>query len=174
QAVAATLMVVVAAIVAADVVRDDAGFVAATLMGMALGNQRRVEMTLTAEFDETLVQLLIGVLFVLIASSVSPHELSSVLAGSLALVVVMVLVIGPLVVALATWRSPLTLRERALVAWIAPRGIVAGATASAFGVALTADSVKGAEQILPIVFVVIFGTVVLYGLTAPILARLLG
>jgi len=174
QAVAATLMVVVGAIVAADVVRDDAGFVAATLMGVVLGNQRRIEMTLTAEFDETLVQLLIGVLFVLIASSVSPNDLSSVLAGSIALVVVMVLVIRPLVVALATWRSPLTLRERALVAWIAPRGIVAGATASAFGVSLTEDGVKGADKILPIVFVVIFGTVVLYGLTAPIVARLLG
>jgi hypothetical protein len=31
------------------------------------------------DFEETLVQLLIGVLFVLVAASVSPHELRSVM-----------------------------------------------------------------------------------------------
>jgi hypothetical protein len=66
------------------------------------------------------------------------------------------------------------LRERAFVAWMAPRGIVAGATASAFGPQLAQDGVAGADHVLPIVFVAIFGTVVLYGLTAPPVARLLG
>jgi hypothetical protein len=57
---------------------------------------------------------------------------------------------------------------------MAPRGIVAGATASAFGLALAQAKVAGAEDILPIVFVAIFATVVLYGLTAAPVARLLG
>src|SRR5512132_3562340 len=86
----------------------------------------------------------------------------------------MVLVIRPLVVALSTWRSTLSIRQRAFVAWMAPRGIVAAATASAFGLSLTQAGVSGADQILPIAFVVIFGTVVLYGLTATPAARLLG
>ena len=60
--------------VAADLLRDDTGLVAATLMGAALGNQRRIDIALTREFQETLVQLLIGVLFILIAASVSPSE----------------------------------------------------------------------------------------------------
>ena len=62
--------------------------------------------------------------------------------------------------------SRLTWPERAFAAWMAPRGIVAASTASAFGLGLAAVGLPGAEQILPIVFVVIFGTVVLYGLTA--------
>ena len=57
---------------------------------------------------------------------------------------------------------------------MAPRGIVAGATASAFGLELEQAHVPGAEHILPIVFVAIFATVVLYGLTAAPVARLLG
>jgi hypothetical protein len=57
---------------------------------------------------------------------------------------------------------------------MAPRGIVAAATASAFGLSLTQAGVSGADQILPIAFVVIFGTVVLYGLIATPVARLLG
>lgn len=178
--VAATLMVVVAAVVAADLIREDSGFVAATLMGISLGNQRllapsrRIDISLTLEFEETLVQLLIGVLFVLIAASVSPSDVRAVMPEALVLLAVMVLLVRPAAVALATWRSTFTWRQRAFVGWMAPRGIVAGATASAFGVQLTQDGIGGAERILPIVFVAIFGTVIIYGLTAPLAARMLG
>ena len=101
------------------------GLPAATLMGISLGNQRwvdasrRIDISLTREFQETLVQLLIGVLFVLIAASVSPSDVEA--AG------------GdrtrsgdgppprPVVVVLATWRSSLTWRERGFLARMAPR-----------------------------------------------------
>jgi NhaP-type Na+/H+ or K+/H+ antiporter len=174
QAVPAVLMMVVAALVGADLIREDAGFVAATLMGAVLANQHRIDVSLMLEFHGTLVKLLIGVLFVLIAASVSPSDVNAVLPGALVLVAAMVIVIRPLAVALATWRSGLTLRERAFAAWMAPRGIVAGATASAFGLELAQAKVPGAQDILPIVFVAIFATVVIYGLTAAPVARLLG
>jgi hypothetical protein len=77
-------------------------------------------------------------------------------------------------VALSVWRSKLDGRERAFVGWMAPRGIVAGATASAFGLELAAAHVQGADKILPIVFVVIFGTVVVYGLSGRPVAQRLG
>src|ERR1044072_8249024 len=64
--------------------------------------------------------------------------------------------------------------EKAFVAWMAPRGIVAGATASAFGPELAQKGVPGADKVLPIVFVAIFGTVLVYGLTAAPVARMLG
>jgi hypothetical protein len=177
MAVLATLMVVVAAVVVADLLREDSGFLAATLMGISLGNQRwvdasrRIDISLTREFQETLVQLLIGVLFVLIAASVSPSDVEAVLPEAIALVLVMVFLLRPVAVVLATWRSSLTWRERGFLAWMAPRGIVAGATASAFGLELQEDGIAGADLVLPIVFVVIFATVVLYGLTAPLVAR---
>jgi len=173
--VPATLMVVVAAVVAADLIRDDAGLVAAVLMGMVVTNQRGIDISLSLfEFQETLVQLLIGVLFVLVAASVSPDEVRSVLPEALTLLAVMLLVVRPLAVALSTARSPFTLHERAFIAWMAPRGIIAGATAAAFGPKLAAQGVEGADKVLPLVFVAIFGTVVVYGLTATPIARLLG
>jgi NhaP-type Na+/H+ or K+/H+ antiporter len=174
QSVLATLMLVVAAVVAADLIRDDAGFVAAVLMGIVLGNQRRIDVSLTLEFEETLVQLLVGVLFVLIAASVSPDDIRAVLPEAIVLLAVMVLVLRPAAVALATWRSAFTSPERAFIGWMAPRGIVAGATASAFGLQLEQEGIAGADSVLPIVFVVVFGTVLLYGLTGPLAARLLG
>jgi NhaP-type Na+/H+ or K+/H+ antiporter len=180
MAVLATLMVVVAAVVTADLIREDSGFAAATILGISLGNQRlvppshRIDVSLTLEFQETVVQLLIGVLFVLIAASVPLHDVTAVLPKALVLVALLVLLIRPIVVALASWRSSLTWRERGFVAWMAPRGIVAGATASAFGLELDQEGLAGAHRVLPIVFVVIFCTVVIYGLTAPFVARTLG
>jgi hypothetical protein len=169
-----TLMVVVAAVVAADVIREDTGLVAALLMGIALGNQRRIDISFSLyEFEETLVQLLVGVLFVLVAASVSPAEVRSVMPQALALVAAMILVIRPIAVALTTLRSSFGRSERAFVAWMAPRGIVAGATAAAFGPELAEKGTAGADSILPIVFVAIFGTVVVYGLTAAPVARML-
>src|SRR4051812_2487223 len=174
QAVPAVLMMVTAALVGADLIREDAGFVATTLMGAALANQRRIDVSLMLEFHGTLVQMLIGALFVLISASVSPSDVNAVLPGALALVAIMVLVIRPLAVALATWRSGLSLNERAFIGWMAPRGIVAGATASAFGLELEQAHVPGAQHILPIVFVAIFAPVVIYGLTAAPGAGVLG
>lgn len=173
--VPATLMVVVAAVVSADLLRDDAGLVTAVLLGIAVANQRRIDVSLSLyEFEETLVQLLIGVLFVLVAASVSPHEVRSVLPQALVLVAVMILMIRPAAVAVSTLKSSFAWNERAFVAWMAPRGIVAGATASAFGPDLAQKGVTGAGKILPIVFIAIFGTVVVYGLTAAPIARMLG
>ena len=175
QAVPAVLMMVTAALVGADLLRDDAGFVAVTLMGMILANQRRIDVSLDARVPgDAGRSCSSAILFVLIAASVTPSAVESVLPGALLVVAAMAFVIRPLAVALATWRSDLTLRERAFIAWMAPRGIVAGATASAFGLGLTQAGIPGGDDVLPIAFVAIFCTVVLYGLTAAPVARLLG
>ncbi len=173
--VPATLMVVVAVVIAADLIREDAGLAAAVILGVVVANQRTLDVSRALfEFEETLVQLLVGVLFVLVAASVSPAEVRSVLPEALALVAIMILLIRPAVVALTMLRSAFTTRERAFVAWMAPRGIVAGATAAAIGPELAQKGVAGAGKVLPIVFVAIFGTVVVYGLTAAWVARRLG
>jgi hypothetical protein len=111
---------------------------------------------------------------VLISASVEPSQVWDLLPGGLALVAVMALLLRPLAVALGTWRSELAGSECAFMAWLAPRGIVAAATASAFGLQLSDAGVGGADDIPPIAFIAIFGTVVLYGLTAAPFARRLG
>jgi NhaP-type Na+/H+ or K+/H+ antiporter len=174
QGVAAALMILAAAVVGADLLREDSGLVAAAIMGMVLANQKQVDVSKILEFHGTIVGLLIGILFVLLSASVTPSQFQAVLGSGLALVAVMVFVIRPVVVAIGTWGSSLSWRERAFAAWMAPRGIVAAATASAFGLSLTQAGVAGADQILPIAFVVIFATVVLYGLSATIVAKWLG
>ena len=116
-----------------DIVRDDAGLIAAILMGLAVANLRVFNVPAKRPFFETLVQLIIGVLFVSISATVTPASLQHLVLPTLGLVAVLVLVTRPLVAFLATIRTELTRGERAFTGWMAPRGIVAAATASTFG-----------------------------------------
>jgi NhaP-type Na+/H+ or K+/H+ antiporter len=102
NSVSATLMMVTAAVVAADLIREDSGFVAATTMGIILANQGQLDVSRVLQFQGTVVKLLIGILFVLISASVSPSSLNSLIAPGVALIAIMVLAIRPLVVAIAT------------------------------------------------------------------------
>jgi NhaP-type Na+/H+ or K+/H+ antiporter len=55
-----------------------------------------------------------------------------------------------------------------------PRGIVAASTAASFSAPLVAIGIAGADRLLPATFLVIVGTVTVYGLTAVPLAKALG
>jgi NhaP-type Na+/H+ or K+/H+ antiporter len=154
-----------------DIARDDAGLIAAVLMGLALANMRGFGIAARRPFFETLVQLIIGVLFISISATVPPASLKHLVLPTLGLVAVLVLVTRPLVAFLATVRTDLTRGERAFTGWMAPRGIVAAATASTFGTQLAAHHVGGAAKILPVTFLVIVATVATYGLTAVPVAR---
>jgi NhaP-type Na+/H+ or K+/H+ antiporter len=170
----AQLACVVGVAAACDIVRDDAGLIAAILMGLAVANLRAFDVPAKRPFFETLVQLIIGVLFVAISATVTPQSLHHLVLPTLGLVAVLVLVTRPLVAFLATIRTGLTRGERAFTGWMAPRGIVAAATASTFGAQLAARHVGGASKILPVTFLVIVATVTVYGLTAVPVARRLG
>lgn len=157
-----------------DVYREDTGLFAAIIMGVALANLPQIDMPEDRHFFSTVVQLVIGVLFISISATVSFDSVMDVLWPSLALVAGLVLIVRPLVAIVATARTSLSRPERAFIAWMDPRGIVAASTASSFAAPLAAAGIIGAEKLLPATFVVIVGTVTLYGLTAAPVARMLG
>ena len=170
----AQLACVVGVAAACDIVREDAGLLAAIVMGLAVANMDGFDVPARRPFFETLVQLIIGVLFVSISATVTPASLSHLVWPTLGLVAVLVLITRPLVAFLATVRTDLTRGEREFTGWMAPRGIVAAATASTFSAQLAAKHVGGASKILPVTFLVIVATVAVYGLTAVPVARRVG
>jgi hypothetical protein len=170
----AQLACVVGVAAACDIVRDDAGLIAAILMGLAVANLRGFDVPDRRPFFETLVQLIIGVLFVSISATVTPQSLRGLVLPTVGLVAVLVVVTRPLVALFATIGTELTRGERSFIGWMAPRGIVAAATASTFGATLAAHHVGGASKILPVTFLIIVATVAIYGLTAVPVARRLG
>ncbi len=167
----ATVIVVAAG---TDIVRDDTGLIAAILMGLAVANIRGFDVSARRPFFETLVQLIIGLLFISISATVTPASVWPILLPTLGLVALLVLIARPLVAAVSTARTDLTGRERAFIGWMAPRGIVAAATAATFSASLAEEGIPGADAVLPVTFVVIVATVGIYGLTARPVARLLG
>ncbi len=169
-----TLAAVLLLFVVSNMVVPHSGILAVPVAGVVVGNMRsRVDRDLR-EFKDQLSVLLIGLLFVLLAADVRMAEIQALgMAGAMT-VGALVLIVRPINVALCTLGSDLTARERMLVAWVAPRGIVAAAVASISAVALADAGMQGSDSLRAMVFLTIAGTVVLAGFTAKPLAHLLG
>ena len=165
------LMMALAAYALSNALMPESGLLAVTLMGVILANQHRVSLHHIMGFEEDLRVLLIGFLFIALSARIDPEVLQQVEGETLLYVALLIVVVRPAAVFLSTLGSALTLREKTLLAWMAPRGIVAAAVASVFALRLKELDVPGAEQVVPIVFLVIVGTVAVYGLTARPLAR---
>ncbi len=150
------------------------GLLAVTLAGILVGNLVRRDVRELSEFKDQLSVLLIGLLFVLLAADVRLEELWNLSWPGAAVVAALVFVVRPLSVGLATHRAELGAAERALLCWIAPRGIVAAAIASVAAVELERSGAPGGAEIRALVFLTITSTVVLAGVTALPVAQLLG
>ncbi len=170
----AILAVVIGTAALCDARRDDTGLIAAIVMGVALANLPGMNLPEDRRFFKTIVQLVIGLLFISISATVTTASVRAVLAPTLVLIAGLVLVVRPLIAAASTFRTALSVRERVFVGWMDPRGIVAASTAATFGAPLAAAGIGGANKLLPATFLVIVGTVTIYGLTAAPVARLLG
>jgi NhaP-type Na+/H+ or K+/H+ antiporter len=157
-----------------DALQGDTGLVAAITMGIVIANLKGVIVPEDRPFLKTIVQLTIGVLFISISATVTPASLHGVLWPTLGLVACLVLVIRPLVAALSTIGTELTRNQRIFIGAMDPRGIVAASTAANFSAPLVALGLVGANKLLPATFLVIVGTVAIYGLSATPLAKALG
>jgi NhaP-type Na+/H+ or K+/H+ antiporter len=157
-----------------NAIEADTGLVAAITMGAALANLPRVDVPDERPFLKTVVQLAIGILFISISATVTPASLRGVIWPSIGLVACLVFLVRPAVSAIATLRTDLNVQERVFVGAMDPRGIVAASTAANFSAPLIALHLRGANRLLPATFLVIVGTVAIYGLGATPLAKALG
>lgn len=161
---------------------SESGLVTITLLGIILANQRTVPIRHIIEFKENLRTLLISTLFIVLAARLKFDAQAMATLGwrSLAFVALLILVVRPVAVFFSTVSSPLNWNERICLAWIHPRGIVAAAVSSLF--ALEIVNVLGENDPLAIesnrfvltTFLVIVGTVSVYGMSLAPLARWLG
>jgi hypothetical protein len=171
---AVSLMLVVAAFTVANEVQPEAGLLASTVMGIVLANQKLADVRHIVEFKENLRVLLLAGLFIVLAARLQPADLTRVGWSGLLFVLVLVFVARPLAVWASALGSRLAWNERIFVAWMAPRGIVAAAVSSLFAIRLEYAGHADAHLLVPITFLAIIGTVVIYGVTTPIVARRLG
>lgn len=155
-------------------VQHEAGLLTVTIMGMVLGNARLAGLEDLQRFKENLTVVLVSVLFVVITARLEFDQLLLLDARALLFIGAVLLLIRPLSVGLATLGAGMRGADRALLAWIAPRGIVAAATAGLFGPAMVEAGYADASILLPLVFAIIIVTVLAHGLTLGPLGRRLG
>ena len=155
-------------------IQHEAGLLSVTLMGLVIGNMQLVERDKLRRFQENLTVVLLSVLFIVIPSQLVVSQLAQIDWRVGLFLLALLLVVRPISVGLATIKAPMLKQERLLLAWIAPRGIVAAASAGIFGPALVEAGYPDAARLAPIVFLVILVTVLAHGLTLGRLAQRLG
>ncbi len=167
------LMVVVATFALSNVLQEESGLLEVTLLGIILANQRYVPVRRITEFKEDLQVLLISSLFIVLSARLDIETLRFIEEEALLFLVALVLVVRPVAVWISTLGTKLNWREKVFLSWLAPRGIVAAAVASLFAFRMETLYPMQAQAMVPLVFLVIVGTVALYGLTVAPLARFL-
>ncbi len=152
----------------------ESGLPASVAAGVVVGRRPSTQAAQLDEVIRELARLAITMLFPLLAADVSWAELSPLGWGGVSCVLVLMLVVRPLAVAVATVGQPLDWRQKLFMGWLAPRGIVTAAVASLFAIRLEQAGVLGAGRLQGLVFLTILMTVGLQGLTAQPLAKVLG
>lgn len=171
---AVLLPTVFAAFALANHVQPESGLLAVTVMGVHLASQQEVDIQANIEFAEHLRTMLISVLFILLTARIEWSDLAVVPAEGAVFVLLMILVVRPLSVFLSCAGSDLSKKQKALLAGVAPRGIVAAAVSSVFALRLEESGIAGAELLMPLTFMVIASCVLIYGLGTAPLVRILG
>src|SRR5699024_4098851 len=102
------------------------GLLSVTAMGVTLSNLGISSLNDLRNFKEHISVLLISTIFIMLAASLHFETITRIISSNrISYVLLMMLIVRPLSIFLSTINSGLTLQEKTLVGWIAPRGIVA-------------------------------------------------
>ncbi len=169
-----TLSFVFAVFVIADTVEHEAGLLAVTIMGMTMANMDDLDIDDILDFKESLSLLLISMLFIILAARVQLTQFTELGLAGLGVLAITMFVARPVSVFVSAIGSDLSIREKLMISWIGPRGIVAAAVSSLFALRLENEGYSEAALLVPLTFLIIIGTVVIQSATAKHVGNLLG
>ncbi|RZL28300.1 MAG: sodium:proton antiporter, partial [Sphingomonas sp.] len=159
---------------AGEAVQPETGLIGATLFGVVLANIDVTGLQELRRFKEALTVFLVSGLFILLTANIDRQTVLMLSWPIAATTLAILFVARPLAIALAMIGAKVSWRERLLVGWIGPRGVVAAAIAGVAGERLAKAGYPDAQLVLPLIFAVIASTVVLHGLSLAPIARRLG
>jgi NhaP-type Na+/H+ or K+/H+ antiporter len=158
----------------ANLAQNEAGLLATTLLGMTMGNMQLRSIEELRRLKEYVSILLVSGIFVILTANLDPLILMRLDWHSVVLLALVVFAVRPISVLLSTAGLGMDWRERLLLAWIAPRGVVAVVVAGVFAASLGEEGYEGADLLLPLIIALVLITVVLHGSTIGWLSRKLG
>ncbi len=170
----AALALVILVFGVAEALESESGLLAVTVMGVWQANMRDLDLEDILDFKESLTLVLVAGLFIILAARVDLMGLVSLGGGAVAVLLFLQFFAGPVRALACSVGSSLSWRERLYLGWLFPRGIVAAAVSALFALRLENMAYPGAQYLVPMVFMVIVGTVVIQSLSGGVLARWLG
>ena len=157
----------------ANIVLDEGGLIAVTVLGAALANAKISSMNDIRHVKEYLSVILVSLLFILLTATLTWQDLTSVTWRDGLFLLLLLLVVRPLSVWLSTARTSLSQKERTLLSFVAPRGVVLVAICGLFGPLLVEAGYPDGARLIPLSFAVVFATVLVYGFSVKPLAKTL-
>ncbi|WP_099827322.1 cation:proton antiporter [Oceaniglobus indicus] len=157
-----------------DAMLHESGLLGVTVMGVVIANSNLASFSDLRRFKEQATILLVSGVFILLAASLDFSQLARLDWRALVFVALVVLAVRPLTVLVALASTKVPFKERLLVAFTGPRGVVLVAVAGLFGTRLADLGVADGGLIGPIAFVLVAATVVVHGFTLAPFARALG
>ncbi len=162
---------------ATELVKPEAGLLAVTIAGLVVGIKKPAQLREVKAFKAEIVDLLIGMLFLLLVSRLEFSQFKDFFEqGGIWVLLSVILFVRPLSILLSARGTSLDWREKGLLSWVAPRGVVAASMASLFALTLAEQENPAGDPALmeSFVYSVICATVLVQGLSAGLVARLLG
>jgi CPA1 family monovalent cation:H+ antiporter len=156
-----------------NLLEAESGLLTVTVMGLWLANVKDLDLEELLDFKESLSLLLISALFIILAARMDLESFFALGWPALGVFAAIQFLARPLSIQLSAFGSKLSMAERHLLSWIAPRGIVAAAITAFFAIKLEDLGYSNAPQLVPLTFMVIIGTVLLQSATAGPIARAL-
>ncbi len=160
---------------ATELIKPEAGLLAVTIAGLIVGLNKPRQLREVKAFKAEIVDLLIGLLFLLLVARLELQQFIDFFsAGGGWVLFSVILLIRPISIALSSWGTSLNIREKALLSWVAPRGVVAASMASLFALSLQSKGdPEGAALLESFVYSIICATVLIQGLSAGLVAKVL-
>lgn len=157
-----------------DHVLHESGLLAVTVMGVIVGNTNLPSLGEMKRFKEHITVILVSGVFIMLAASMNTEMLARLDWRAGAFVLLVMFIVRPVTVLLALIGTDVPIKEKILVAWIGPRGVVAVAVSGLFGARLVDMGISDGELLAPLAFALVAATVVAHGFTIKPFARILG
>ncbi|WP_010648458.1 cation:proton antiporter [Oceanobacillus massiliensis] len=166
------VVVVILCFTAADEIMHETGLLSVTAMGITLANMGISSISDMRHFKENISVLLTSTIFIMLTASLEMETILHIFSPNIiGYVVLMMFAVRPLSIFLSTIGSGLSFNEKALLGWIAPRGIVALTVSGYFASVLADAGYEGATILTTLTFALVFFTVLAHGFSLGWLAK---
>ncbi|RJE83675.1 cation:proton antiporter [Paracoccus onubensis] len=166
---------VLAVFACSDSLLHESGLLAVTVMGLMIANADLPSYHELYRFKEHATILLVSGVFILMGAGIEFQTLAGLNWWRAALfIALVVLVARPLTVLISLIGTRLPMKERLLIAFTGPRGVVLVAVSGVFAERLVAEGIADGALIAPLAFVLVLVTVVLHGFTLRPVAQRMG